>query len=63
MDNEHPIETLLKPNEVCDALRVCRKTLTRYENLGLIQPIRLNQRVFRYRTQDVELLIETLQKG
>jgi predicted site-specific integrase-resolvase len=51
---------LIKPEDLCEMLGVCRRTLTRYEEQGLIRPIKLNARVFRYDPEDVAVMIENL---
>lgn len=51
---------LVKPAELCEALGVCRKTLTRYEEQGLIRPVKINGRVFRYDPEEIGRLIENL---
>lgn len=54
---------LLKPSQVCEFLCICRKTLTRYENRGLIKAIKFNSRVFRYDPDDVSEMVEKHKKG
>jgi predicted site-specific integrase-resolvase len=51
---------LIKPDDLCEMLGVCRRTLTRYEDQGLIRSIKLNARVFRFCPEDVEAMIENL---
>ena len=53
---------LLKPTDLCQELGVCRKTLSRYEDLGYIRPIKINSRCFRYKMQDIEALLDHLQR-
>lgn len=52
---------LMKPTDLCQELGVCRKTLSRYEDLGYIKPIKINSRCFRYKMQDIEALLDHLQ--
>jgi len=51
---------LLKPEELCEILSVCRRTLSRWEEQGLIRSVKVNARVFRYDPEDIETLIENL---
>ena len=51
---------LLKPEEVCEGLGICRRTLARYEDQDLIKPIKVNARVFRYDPADVAAMINNL---
>ena len=44
---------LLKPEDVCEGLGICRRTLARYEDQNLIKP-------FRYDPEDVAAMIENL---
>jgi predicted site-specific integrase-resolvase len=39
------------------ALGVCKYTVRRWELAGLIQPIRINSRLLRYRVADIERLL------
>lgn len=54
------MKKLLAPKVVCDSLGVCRRSLARYEQQGLIRPIKINSRVFRYDPEDIEALVEKL---
>jgi predicted site-specific integrase-resolvase len=56
MDNKYKI-TVMKPAELCEELGICRRTLARYEDQGLIRPIKFNARVFRYDLADVEVML------
>ena len=47
----------MKPAELCHELGICRRTLARYEDQGLIKPIKFNARVFRYDLVDVEAML------
>jgi len=51
---------LIKPDDLCEILGVCRRTLSRWEEQGLIRSIKINARVFRYDPEDVEAMIENL---
>ena len=51
---------LIKPEDLCKMLGVCRRTLARYEEQGLIHPVKLNARVFRYDPEDVATMIQNL---
>jgi len=46
-------EPLLTRNEVAERLRVTRKTLERWEQSGILLPVRM-EGLIRYRPQDVE---------
>jgi predicted site-specific integrase-resolvase len=54
------MKKLVKPEDICETLGVCRRTLSRWEDQGLIRPIKVNARVFRYDPEDVEAMILTL---
>jgi len=54
------MKKLLTPKELGDALGVCRRTITRWEDRGLIQSIKMNARVFRFDPDDVDALVENL---
>lgn len=45
---------LLTRDEVAKILKVCRHTIQRYTRKGLLPALHLNQRVIRYRQEDVE---------
>jgi predicted site-specific integrase-resolvase len=49
---------LLKRLEVARLLRVTSRTIRNYELSGKLHPVRLNQRVLRYKAADVQRLIE-----
>lgn len=51
------IPVLLQPGEVCDALRICRRTLDRMRNDGRLPAIRIGK-TFRYVADDIAALIE-----
>ena len=48
---------LLSRRETANLLRVHPRTILRYERAGLLNPIRLNCRVTRYKRAEVEQLI------
>jgi predicted site-specific integrase-resolvase len=54
------MKSLIKPKDLCKSIGVCRRTLARYEEQGLIRSVKLNARVFRYDPKDVEVMIENL---
>jgi predicted site-specific integrase-resolvase len=54
---------LLTPHEVCKELGVCRRTLRRYEEAGLIAPVKLNQRKFLYLREDIEAMLQKFKAG
>lgn len=41
--------------------KVCDKTIARWEAKGLLNPLRFNQRVYRYSSDDVERLLQEIQ--
>ena len=49
---------LVKPDEAAVMLALSRSTLRRYELAGRLHPIKLNQRVTRYRLADLLRLLE-----
>jgi len=51
-------DRLVKPDEAANLLALSRRTLRRYEVNGRLRPIKLNQRVTRYRLADVLRLME-----
>ncbi len=55
-----PDSKLLTRTEVATALRVHPRTLARWEEKGLIKPLKFSARSIRYRWEDVERLIEEL---
>jgi predicted site-specific integrase-resolvase len=56
------MKKLVKPEDICETLGVCRRTLSRWEDQGLIRSIKVNARVFRYDPEDVEAMILTLKR-
>lgn len=54
------MKILIKPDDLCEMLGVCRRTLSRWEEQGLIRSLKINARVFRYDPEDVEAMIENL---
>ena len=54
------VTNLLKPEDLCNMLGVCRRTLARYEEQELIKPLRINARVFRYDPEDVAAMLQAL---
>lgn len=55
-----PDAKLLTRKEVATALRVHTRTLARWEEKGLIKPLKFSARSIRYRWEDVERLIAEL---
>ncbi|EZQ11536.1 transposase [Candidatus Acidianus copahuensis] len=53
---------MLKPKEVCERLGISYRTLQRYIDQGLIQPIRLPKGQMRFREEDVERLVGMIRK-
>jgi predicted site-specific integrase-resolvase len=51
-------DRLVKPDEASTLLALSRRNLRRYEVNGRLRPIKLNQRVTRYRLADVLRLME-----
>ena len=51
-------DRLVKPGEAADLLALSRRTLRRYEVSGRLHPVKINQRVTRYRLADVLRLME-----
>lgn len=51
-------DRLIKPVEAAALLSLSRRTLRRYEVAGKLPPIKINQRVTRYRMLDVQRLME-----
>lgn len=46
--------------EVCDLLCICRDTVKKYTNLGVIVPIRISSREIYYLGSEIILLYEHL---
>jgi len=46
-------EELLSRAQLCSRWSVCRETLKRRENEGVLKALRFNQRLLRYRLSDV----------
>ena len=51
-------DELLTPAEVREMLKVSRVTLWRWADQGVLTPVRLSTRTFRYRRSDVNRLLE-----
>ena len=51
------LEELLTPRETAKALSISTRTLSRWEEAGLLHPIRLTSRVVRYSLADIKRLI------
>jgi len=54
---------LLSPKQLGAMLGLSRRTLARYENDGLLNPIKLNARVTRYARTDVENMLAKFKQG
>ena len=52
------MKILITPEDLCRSLGVCRRTLARWEEQGLIRSVKINARVLRYDPEDVEAMIE-----
>jgi len=52
------LDELFKPQETAQALHISVRTLPRWEAAGLLYPVRLSNRVVRYRASDIKRLIE-----
>ena len=50
-------DRLVKPSEAATLLALSRRTLRRYEVNGRLRPVKINQRVTRYRLADVLCLM------
>ena len=50
-------DELLTPVEVREMLKVSRVTLWRWAEQGVLTPVRLSSRTFRYRRSDVDRLL------
>lgn len=50
-------DQLLRPTEAATLLALSRRTLRRYEINGQLRPVKLNQRVTRYRLADLLRLL------
>lgn len=55
-----PDSTLLTRQQVAEALQVNPRTIARWEEKGLLKPLKFSARSIRYRWEDVERLIEEL---
>lgn len=55
-ENGQP-ETLLTAEQVANHFGVCRTTIRRWTNRGLLRPARLNRRIIRYFPSDVARLV------
>ena len=51
---------LLTRSQVAEALQVHPRTIARWEEKGLLKPLKFSARCVRYRLQDVEQLVEEL---
>ena len=49
---------LLTRADVCKALQVCGRTLRTYEKAGRLPVIKVNQRVLRYREEDIQRFLQ-----
>jgi predicted DNA-binding transcriptional regulator AlpA len=56
-------EKLLDAKQLGAMLGLSRRTLTRYEEAGMLHPVKLNKRVIRYRLADVDAMLEKFQGG
>lgn len=54
---ENSLNSLMTRQEVARLLRVGKRTIRGYELAGKLHPVRLNRRVIRYNTPEVERLI------
>ena len=49
---------LLSAAEVCQILEISGRTLLRYEQRGLLHPLRFSMRMKRYRIEDISAFID-----
>ena len=49
---------LITRGDAAELLRVCKRTIARYERAGRLKPIRLTSRSVRYDMAQIEKLIE-----
>ena len=54
---------LLSSKEVSEILGLSRRTLARYEEQGILKPVKLNSRVIRYYRNEIEDMLANLKKG
>jgi predicted site-specific integrase-resolvase len=57
MRNAPVCDELLTPKQLGDMLGVSRKSIRRYELAGLLNPIKINKRVIRYATSDINRML------
>jgi predicted site-specific integrase-resolvase len=56
-------DELLNPKELGDVLGVSRKSIRRYELAGLLNPIKINQRVIRYAYSDIQKMLSKFKQN
>jgi DNA-binding transcriptional MerR regulator len=54
------MKKLYTPKDLMEIFGKCRKTISRYEQQGLLKPIKVNSRVFLYDPDEVEELFDNL---
>jgi predicted site-specific integrase-resolvase len=53
----------LSSTDTCEYLQVCRRTLKRYEDAGLLAPVKLNKRKFLFLKEDIDAMLEKFKSG
>ena len=56
-------DELLNPKQLGDMLGVSRKSIRRYELAGLLNPIKLNKRVIRYASSDIQKMLSKFKQA
>ena len=54
---------LITPHKLGEILGVSRRTLRRYEIAGILNPVKINQRVVRFTEENVDQLIEQFSRS
>jgi len=53
------MESLLTISEVCQLLKVSKRTVQRWSKNGRLRPIRLSSRIIRFKKSDIERFLKS----
>jgi len=63
MRNHDQTNRLLTKQDVASLFQVSPRTVSRWQSKGLLNPVRINERIVRYPAEQVQALIEEASHG